>query len=187
MANGPAAGQRIAAMAEEPRLISQRIMRQNANRDTKGRKPRGAIARQVKLPAPIALASCEKSRIGRITRQYCIAQISRHFIGSLMDTGANHSNDVAPRRTKPFHGEDGFFQHPKHRTTPAGMGTANHAGMAISEKHWCAIAGDDAKCNSRTPCHHAIRFGALIFRPGFCRHHHALAMHLRQSTKRVML
>ena len=187
MANRPAAGQRITTMAEETRLISQRVMRQNTDRDTKRCKPRRAIARQVKLPASFALTDCEKPRIGRITRQYCIAQISRHFIGSLMDTGADYRDNIAPRRAKPFHGEDGFFQHPKHRTTPTGMGTANHAGMAISEKHWRAIAGDDAKCNSRTPCHHAIRFGALISRPGFFRHHHALAMHLRQSTQRVML
>ena len=68
MANGPAAGQGIAAMAEEAHLISQRVMRQNTDRDTKRCKPRRAIARQVKLPTPFALTDCEKPRIGRITR-----------------------------------------------------------------------------------------------------------------------
>lgn len=66
------------------------------------------------------------------------------------------------------------------------MGAANHASGMICEKYGRAITGDDAKRQARTPCHHAIRFGALVFWPGIFRYHHALAMHLRQPTKRLV-
>ena len=66
------------------------------------------------------------------------------------------------------------------------MGAANHASSAIREKHWRAIARDNAKDKTRAACHHSIGFRALIFQPGIFRHHNALAMHLRQSAQRLM-
>lgn len=186
MPDRPAAGQSIAPMAEKPRFIRQRIIRHDADRNAKRGQPRRAIAWQVKLPAPFTIASCEKSRIGGIAGQYGIAQISSHFVRWLMNTGTNHGDNIAPRGAERFHGKNGFFQYSGHRAAPAGMGASNHAGGVIREKHGRTIAGDDAKRQALTPGHHAIRFRALVFYPGIFRHHHALAMYLRQPTKRLM-
>lgn len=186
MPDWPATSQRIAPMAEKPCLIRQRIMRHDADRNTKRYQPRCAIAWKVKLPAALAFAGCEKPTIGRITRQNGIAQICGDFIGWLVNTGADDRYKVASCGPQPLHGENCFFQNTQYCATPASMGAADHAGLAISQKHRRAITGNDGKRQTFAPCCYSISFGALVFRPGRFGDHHALAMHLRENAKRLM-
>ena len=88
------AGQRPAAMAEEPIVVRQGVGRCRLHRgDSGGGEAGGAIAGQVELPAILPPAGAEVPGIGSVARQHGVAQIGPDLVARLGDAGADGGGD----------------------------------------------------------------------------------------------
>ncbi len=126
-------------------------------------KPGGDVGFEIEpiVPCP---ALCEEALVFRCETG---TEIFGHFITSLGNTGANRSRNPFCPGAQRFHRLHCRLNHPAMGTAPAGMRSADHPRLTVSQQDRRAIGGDDSNQRARAASDKRIGSGAMIVVPEF--------------------
>ena len=104
-----------------------------------------------------------------------------HLVALAGDDRADRGGDPLAAGAPFFHSGDRGFDHSGEGALPAGMGGADHAGLAVGEQHRRAVRGEDGEGETRTVRHHRIGMGPPIVGPGLLDIERVRGMDLEQG------
>src|ERR1700722_584570 len=184
MSDWSATRQSAAAMTEEPLLLRQGV--DTGDRDfghASGAQPGRVIARQFELPVFRVPAAGEKTCIGLGARQHHVAEVGGDFVGTLADAWANRGDNPLGPGAQSDHRGDRGFDDAGNGASPAGMRRAGDSGARVREQNRCAVGGDNAKRQARTPGDHRVSARSGTRLPGSIDFNNIDPMNLRAANE----